>query len=41
MQFDYVINQLKSDVGFVSEEVFALLVNSKAEIIKYYTDNYI
>lgn len=41
MQFDYVINQLKSDVGFVSEEVFALLVNSKAEIIKYYADNYI
>lgn len=40
MQFDYVIGQLKRDTGFVSETVFSLLVESKADIIKYYLENY-
>jgi len=38
-QFDYVINQLKRDSGFVSSNVFSLLAESKAGIIKYYNEN--
>lgn len=41
LQFDYVINHLRCDDGFVSDEVFALLVDSKSDIIKYYNENYI
>lgn len=41
MQFDYVINQLKEDEGLVSDEVFSLLVESKADIINYYNENYV
>jgi len=39
MQFDYVINDLKKDNGFVANNVFSLLIESKAEIIKYYNEN--
>jgi len=39
MQFDYVINQLKQDRGFVSDQVFLMLLESKAEIVKYYDEN--
>lgn len=38
-QFDYVVNQLRSDTGFVSEEVLSLLVASGPEIINYYSIN--
>lgn len=41
LQFDYVIDQLRRDSGFVSEEVFSLLVESKSDIIEYYSTNYI
>lgn len=41
MQFDYVIGQLKRDTGLVSEAVFSLLIESKADIIKYYLENYV
>lgn len=41
LQFDYVINQLRSDVGFVSEEVLSLLAASRSDIISYYKKNYI
>lgn len=36
MQFDYVINQLKTDQGLVSDKVFFMLVDSKPDIIEYY-----
>jgi len=39
MQFDYVMNRLKKDSGLVSGNVFLLLMESKAEIIKYYNEN--
>lgn len=35
-QFHFVMKQLKSDTGLVSEEVYSLMEESKAEIIKYY-----
>jgi len=38
-QFDYVMDQLGRDSGFVSSEVFSLLVESKAEIVRYYNGN--
>lgn len=41
LQFDYVINQLRSDDGLVSEEVLLLLEDCKADIINYYNKNYI
>lgn len=37
-QFDYVINQLRSDTGLVSREVFSLLEASKYDIMRYYTE---
>jgi len=37
MQFDYVINHMKKDEGFVADSVFSLLAESKDEIIKYYS----
>ncbi len=39
LQFEYVIEQLKRDEGFVSKEVFSLLEDSKPDIIKYYSKN--
>ncbi|MBP3488261.1 MAG: response regulator [Roseburia sp.] len=41
LQFDYVIDQIRRDSGFVSDEVFSLLVDSKSEIMKYYNINYV
>lgn len=41
LQFDYVVDQLRRDSGFVSDEVFPLLVDSKSDIIEYYSTNYI
>ncbi len=38
-QFDYVIKLLKKDSGLVASNVFWLLIESKAEIIKYYNEN--
>ncbi len=38
-QFDYVVNELGKDSGLVSNNVFMLLMESKAEIIKYYGEN--
>jgi len=38
-QFDYVMNQLKKDSGLVASDVFLLLMESKEEIIKYYSKN--
>lgn len=39
LQFEYVIEQLKRDEGFVSKEVFLLLEDCKSDIIKYYSEN--
>lgn len=39
LQFDYVINQLRSDTGFAGEEVLSLLVASGHDIINYYSKN--
>ena len=39
LQFDYVINQLRSDTGFAGEEVLSLLVASGHDIINYYNKN--
>lgn len=41
IQFDYVINQLNSDIGLVSQEVMLLLEDSRYDIIRYYNKNYI
>jgi len=38
-QFEYVMNQLEKDSGLVSDRVFLLLMESKAEIVKYYSEN--
>ncbi len=38
-QFDYVMNQLEKDSGFVSNKVLLLLMESKAEIVEYYIEN--
>lgn len=40
-QFDYVVNQLQSDIGLVSPEVMLLLEDGKQDIIRYYNKNYI
>ncbi len=40
VEFDYIINQLKQDKGFVSEEVFSLLEVAKPDILEYYTLNF-
>jgi len=39
VQFDHVVNQLRSDSGFVSSKVLLLLIESKSEIIRYYNEN--
>jgi len=39
IQFDHVVNQLRSDSGFVSSKVILLLIESKNEIIRYYNEN--
>lgn len=36
-QFDYAVEIIARDIGFVSEEVFSLLLDSKSEIIRYYS----
>lgn len=38
-QFDYVMNQLEEDIGFVSNKVLLLLMESKAEIVDFYNEN--
>jgi len=38
MQFDYVMKLLKKDSGLVADNVFSLLMECKAEILKYYID---
>jgi len=40
-QFDYVINQMERDSGFVSNKVLSLLMESKEEIVKYCSENQI
>lgn len=36
-QFDYVINQLRDDIGFVSEEALSMLEDIKPDILEYYS----
>lgn len=38
-QFDYVINQLEEDSGFVSSKVLGWLAESRTEIVMYYNEN--
>lgn len=38
MQFDYVADKIAKDVGFVSPDIFSLLLHSKNDIVKYYRD---